>query len=157
MNTDDPHLKCHLKSQISLHICPHHHVVVLKLRCRRSCHNANKICTIIEAFSFPFAAVCRSLAMSCCAARACRAACAARVSAARARSSTPRTLSVTSFIPACISVMVQFRALPALTMARQYHPRDQFAQPVPLPSVTIGELLVICGSHEMPLFRHAND
>ena len=41
MNTDDPHLKCHLKSQIILHICPHHHVVVLKLRCRRSCHNAN--------------------------------------------------------------------------------------------------------------------
>ena len=47
MNTDDPHLKCHLKSQIILHICPHHHVVVLKLRCRRSCHNANKICTMI--------------------------------------------------------------------------------------------------------------
>ena len=42
MNTDDPHLKCHLMSQIILHICPHHHVVVLKLRCRRSCHNANK-------------------------------------------------------------------------------------------------------------------
>ena len=42
MNTDDPHLKCHLKSQIIFHNCPHHHVVVLKLRCRRSCHNANK-------------------------------------------------------------------------------------------------------------------
>ena len=42
MNTDDPHLKCHLMSQIILHICPHHHVVVLKLRCRRSCHNANE-------------------------------------------------------------------------------------------------------------------
>ena len=42
MNTDDPHLKCHLMSQIILHICPHHHVVVLNLRCRRSCHNANK-------------------------------------------------------------------------------------------------------------------
>ena len=51
MNTDDPHLKCHLKSQIILHICPHHHVVVLKLRCRRSCHNANKICAIIVIFS----------------------------------------------------------------------------------------------------------
>ena len=48
MNTDNPHLKCHLKSQIILHICPHHHVVVLKLRCRRSCHNANKICAIID-------------------------------------------------------------------------------------------------------------
>ena len=42
MNTDDPHLKCHLMSQIILHICPHHHVVVLNLRCRRSCHNANE-------------------------------------------------------------------------------------------------------------------
>ena len=42
MNTDDPHLKCHLRSQIILHICPHHHVVVLNLRCRRSCHNANE-------------------------------------------------------------------------------------------------------------------
>ena len=42
MNTDDPHLKCHLMSQNILHICPHHHVVVLKLRCRRSCHNANE-------------------------------------------------------------------------------------------------------------------
>ena len=50
MNTDDPHLKCHLKSQIILHICLHHHVVVLKLRCRRSCHNANKICSIIYQF-----------------------------------------------------------------------------------------------------------
>ena len=48
MNTDDPHLKCHLKSQIILHMCPHHHVVVLKLRCRRSCHNANKICAIMK-------------------------------------------------------------------------------------------------------------
>ena len=42
MNTDDPHLKCHLMSQVILHICPHHHVVVLNLRCRRSCHNANE-------------------------------------------------------------------------------------------------------------------
>ena len=42
MNTDDPHLKCHLMSQIILHICPHHHVIVLNLRCRRSCHNANE-------------------------------------------------------------------------------------------------------------------
>ena len=42
MNTDDPHLKCHLMSQIILHICPRHHVVVLNLRCRRSCHNANE-------------------------------------------------------------------------------------------------------------------
>ena len=42
MNTDDPHLKCHLMSQIILHICPHHHVVVLNLRCRRSSHNANE-------------------------------------------------------------------------------------------------------------------
>ena len=42
MNTDDPHLKCHLMSQIILHISPRHHVVVLKLRCRRSCRNANK-------------------------------------------------------------------------------------------------------------------
>ena len=47
MNTDDPHLKCHLMSQIILHICPHHHVVVLNLRCRRSCHNASKICAMI--------------------------------------------------------------------------------------------------------------
>ena len=33
MNTDDPHLKCHLMSQIILHICPHHphhHVVVFE-------------------------------------------------------------------------------------------------------------------------------
>ena len=42
MNTDDPHLKCHLMSQTILHICHHHHVVVLNLRCRRSCHNANE-------------------------------------------------------------------------------------------------------------------
>ena len=42
MNTDDPHLKCHPTPQIILHICPHHHVVVLNLRCRRSCHNANE-------------------------------------------------------------------------------------------------------------------
>ena len=42
INTDDPHLKCHLMSQVILHICPHHHVVVLILRCRRSCHNANE-------------------------------------------------------------------------------------------------------------------
>ena len=42
MNIDDPHLKCHLMCQIILHICPHHHVVVLNLRCRRSCHNANE-------------------------------------------------------------------------------------------------------------------
>ena len=42
MNTDDPHLKCHLMSQVILHLCPHHHVVVLNLRCRRSCHNANE-------------------------------------------------------------------------------------------------------------------
>ena len=42
MNIDDPHLKCHLMCQIILHIFPHHHVVVLKLRCRRSCHNANE-------------------------------------------------------------------------------------------------------------------
>ena len=37
----------HISSAISylksfLHICPHHHVVVLNLRCRRSCHNANE-------------------------------------------------------------------------------------------------------------------
>ena len=42
MNTDDPCLKCHLMSQVILHICLHHHVVVLNLRCRRSCHNANE-------------------------------------------------------------------------------------------------------------------
>ena len=42
MNTDDPHLKCHLMSQIILHIYPHHHVIMLKLRCRQSCHNANE-------------------------------------------------------------------------------------------------------------------
>ena len=42
MNTDDPHLKCHLMSQVILHICPHHHVIVLNFRCRRSCHNANE-------------------------------------------------------------------------------------------------------------------
>ena len=29
-------------SQVILHICLHHHVVVLNLRCRRSCHNANE-------------------------------------------------------------------------------------------------------------------
>ena len=40
-------LTIHISSAISylksfLHICPHHHVVVLNLRCRRSCHNANE-------------------------------------------------------------------------------------------------------------------
>ena len=53
MNTDDPHLKCHLMSQVILHICPHHYVVVLNLRCRRSCHNANeKFCAIILLVEF---------------------------------------------------------------------------------------------------------
>ena len=43
MNTDDPQsqVPSHVSSHF-YHICPHHHVVVLNLRCRRSCHNANE-------------------------------------------------------------------------------------------------------------------
>ena len=48
MSTDDPHWpKCHLKSQIILHSCLHHDVIVLKLRCRRSCHRASRTCAVM--------------------------------------------------------------------------------------------------------------
>ena len=53
MNTDDPHLKCHLMSQIILHICPHHHVVVLNIRCDRSCHNANENLRMVKLAAKP--------------------------------------------------------------------------------------------------------